>query len=67
VVSLFVGQRVRGSSRRRTRRTWRALNELIEVGKVTPVLDRTYQLIEAPEAVRYLERGHPSGKVVVTV
>jgi NADPH:quinone reductase-like Zn-dependent oxidoreductase len=44
-----------------------ALRELIEAGKVTPVIDRTYPLIEAAEAIRYLERGHPRGKVVVTV
>jgi NADPH:quinone reductase-like Zn-dependent oxidoreductase len=45
----------------------RDLRELIEFGKVTPVIDRTYPLIEAPEAIRYLERGHPRGKVVITV
>jgi NADPH:quinone reductase-like Zn-dependent oxidoreductase len=44
-----------------------ALAELIEAGKVTPVIDRTFPLIEAPEAIRYMERGHPGGKVVVTV
>jgi NADPH:quinone reductase-like Zn-dependent oxidoreductase len=45
----------------------RVLRELLEAGKVTPVIDRTYPLIESPEAVRYLEEGHPRGKVVVTV
>jgi NADPH:quinone reductase-like Zn-dependent oxidoreductase len=34
---------------------------------VTPVIDRTYPLIEAPDAIRYLEGGHPPGKVVITV
>jgi NADPH:quinone reductase-like Zn-dependent oxidoreductase len=34
---------------------------------VTPVIDRTYQLVEAPDAIRYLEQGHPRGKVVITV
>jgi NADPH:quinone reductase-like Zn-dependent oxidoreductase len=43
------------------------LKELIEAGKVTPVIDRTYPLVEAPEAIRYLEQGHARGKVVVTV
>ncbi|MFD0467103.1 NAD(P)-dependent alcohol dehydrogenase [Nonomuraea thailandensis] len=38
---------------------------LIESGKVTPVIDRTYPLAEAAEAIRYLERGHARGKVVV--
>ena len=40
---------------------------LIETGKLTPVVDRTYPLAEAAEAVRYLETGHARGKVVVTV
>jgi len=40
---------------------------LMEAGKVTPVIDRTYKLSEAAEALRYLETGHARGKVVVTV
>ena len=40
---------------------------LMESGTVTPVIDRTYKLSEAAEALRYLERGHARGKVVVTV
>jgi NADPH:quinone reductase-like Zn-dependent oxidoreductase len=40
---------------------------LMESGKVTPVIDRTYKLSEAAEALRYLEKGHARGKVVVTV
>jgi NADPH:quinone reductase-like Zn-dependent oxidoreductase len=43
------------------------LKELIEVGKVTPLMDRTYSLSEVPEAIRYLEEGHAQGKVVITV
>lgn len=43
------------------------LKELIEAGKVRPVIDRTYPLSETPEAVRYLEQGHARGKVVITV
>jgi NADPH:quinone reductase-like Zn-dependent oxidoreductase len=43
-----------------------ALVELIEAGKVTPVIGRTYPLDEAPEAIRYLEQGHARGKVVIT-
>jgi NADPH:quinone reductase-like Zn-dependent oxidoreductase len=44
-----------------------ALKELIEAGKVTPVIDRTYSVSEVPEAIRYLEEGHARGKVVITV
>jgi NADPH:quinone reductase-like Zn-dependent oxidoreductase len=43
------------------------LKELIEAGKVTPVIDRTYPLSDTPEAFRYLEEVHARGKVVITV
>jgi NADPH:quinone reductase-like Zn-dependent oxidoreductase len=43
------------------------LKEFIEAGKVTPVIDRTYPLSDAPEAFRYLDEGHARGKVVITV
>ncbi len=43
------------------------LKELVEAGSVTPVVDRTYPLSEAAEAIRYLEQGHARGKVVITV
>jgi NADPH:quinone reductase-like Zn-dependent oxidoreductase len=41
--------------------------ELLEAGKVTPVIDRTYPLSEVPDAMRYLAEGHAQGKVVITV
>jgi len=40
---------------------------LMQEGKVTPVIDRTYKLSDAAEALRYLEQGHARGKVIVTV
>ena len=43
------------------------LKELLEAGKVTPVIDRHFALSEVPEAIRYLEEGHAQGKVVITV
>jgi NADPH:quinone reductase-like Zn-dependent oxidoreductase len=43
------------------------LRDLMQAGKVTPVIDRRYPLSEVPEAIRYLEAGHARGKVVVTV
>jgi len=44
-----------------------ALTELIEAGKVAPVIDRTFAFGETPAAVRYCEEGHTRGKVVITV
>jgi NADPH:quinone reductase-like Zn-dependent oxidoreductase len=43
------------------------LIELLETGKVVPVIDRRFPLAETAEALRYLEEGHPRGKVVITV
>ena len=45
----------------------KVLVELIQAGKVTPVIDRTYPLSEAPAAIRYLEEGHARGKVIISV
>lgn len=43
------------------------LAELLASGKISPVIDRRYSLAEVPDAIRYLERGHVRGKVVITV
>jgi NADPH:quinone reductase-like Zn-dependent oxidoreductase len=43
------------------------LKELLEAGKIVPVIDRYYPLSEVPEALRYLGKGHAKGKVVITV
>jgi NADPH:quinone reductase-like Zn-dependent oxidoreductase len=44
-----------------------AIKELIEAGNVTPIIDRTYPLSEAPKAIHYLEEGHARGKIAITV
>ena len=43
------------------------IRALAEAGKVTPVIDRRYQLSEVPEALRYQGEGHPRGKIVIAV
>jgi NADPH:quinone reductase-like Zn-dependent oxidoreductase len=42
------------------------LKELIEAGKVTPVVDRAYPLSDVPDAIRYLREGRARGQVVIT-
>jgi NADPH:quinone reductase-like Zn-dependent oxidoreductase len=48
-------------------RDYPKLNELLESGKVVPVIDRSFPLAETAEALRYLESGHPRGKIGITV
>jgi NADPH:quinone reductase-like Zn-dependent oxidoreductase len=43
------------------------LKELLEAGKLKPVIDRSYTLSEVPDAIRYLEGEHAKGKIVITV
>jgi NADPH:quinone reductase-like Zn-dependent oxidoreductase len=43
------------------------LKEMIEAGKITPVIDRTFSLSQVPEAIHYLETGQAQGKIVITV
>jgi len=67
LVSMFVPQRMTMLASKELGEDFDALRELIEAGKVRPVIDRTYPLSEAPDAIRHLEEGHPRGKVVITV
>ena len=43
------------------------LKELIEAGKLFPIVDRTYQLSEVPEALRYFGEGRHKGKIVIAI
>jgi NADPH:quinone reductase-like Zn-dependent oxidoreductase len=43
------------------------LSELMQAGKVTPVIDRSYALSDVPAAIKYLEEGHARGKVVIKI
>jgi NADPH:quinone reductase-like Zn-dependent oxidoreductase len=67
VLSRLVGQRLLPLLAQLRRDDLVVLNEMVEAGTLTPVVDRTFPLREAPEAIRYLEAGHARGKVVVTV
>jgi NADPH:quinone reductase-like Zn-dependent oxidoreductase len=67
MLSPFVGQRLRAVMAREGREDLLVLRELIEAGKVTPVLDRTFGLDDAAEAIQYVEDGHARGKVAITL
>jgi NADPH:quinone reductase-like Zn-dependent oxidoreductase len=67
LLSMFIGQRLRGLMSKENGEDLETLRQLIEAGKVSPVIDRTYPLIEAPDAIRYLEKGHPRGKIIIVV
>lgn len=66
-LSPFVRQRLRPFVPAGKGEDLAVLTELIEAGKVTPVIDRTYPLSETAEALAYYGQGHTRGKVVITV
>jgi NADPH:quinone reductase-like Zn-dependent oxidoreductase len=67
VLSWFVRQRLLPFLARGSKADLSLLRELLEAGKVTPVIDRSYPLSDVPEAIRYLEEGHARGKVVISM
>jgi NADPH:quinone reductase-like Zn-dependent oxidoreductase len=67
LLSRFVRQRVIVLSTVRSKEDLSELRQLAESGKVKPVLDRTYPLSQAPDAVRYLEQEHARAKVIITM
>ena len=67
LVSMFAGQRLRSLTAKEGAEDLEAVTRLIESSAVTPVIDRTYALAGAPDAIRYLAEGHAAGKVAVTV
>jgi NADPH:quinone reductase-like Zn-dependent oxidoreductase len=66
-VSRFGNQKMVAWTAKPTKKDLAHLKELIEGGKVVPVIDKMYPLSDVPEAIRYLETGHARGKVVITV
>jgi NADPH:quinone reductase-like Zn-dependent oxidoreductase len=66
-LSLFVRQKILPFVTSMKREDLGVMKDLLEAGKVTPVIDQTYPLAEAAEAVRHLEGGHARGKVVLSV
>jgi len=67
IVSMFARQQGKPSVKTQNRADLVALKELVEAGKITPVVDRTYALADAPEAIAHLADGHVRGTVVLRV
>jgi NADPH:quinone reductase-like Zn-dependent oxidoreductase len=67
VVSMFVRQQASPTVKTQNHDDLVALKGLVEAGKVTPVIDRTYPLTETPEAIGHVAAGHARGTVVIAV
>jgi len=67
LLSPFVSQGLKSMLAELTKEDLAVLAQLMQDGKVTPVIDRRYPLAETAAAVRYLEAGHARGKVIINV
>jgi NADPH:quinone reductase-like Zn-dependent oxidoreductase len=67
VLAPFVSQRLVAVEGTSTRADLNTLAAMIDAGEVIPVIDRVYAFADAPDGLRYVENGHPKGKVVVTL
>jgi NADPH:quinone reductase-like Zn-dependent oxidoreductase len=67
LLSPLVSQRLLFFIARQNRDDLAVIRDLLQAGKVAPVIDRTYPLSGVPEAIGYLEQGHAHGKVVITL
>jgi NADPH:quinone reductase-like Zn-dependent oxidoreductase len=67
ILSLIGRKKVCGFIAKLNKRDLAFLKDLLDSGKIVPVIDRSYPLGEVAEALRYLEDGHAQGKVIITV
>src|ERR1700730_9321888 len=67
VLSPFISQQMGMMMADTSQKDLTILADLMQSGKIKPVIDRTYKLSEVPAAIAYLEEGHARGKVVITV
>jgi NADPH:quinone reductase-like Zn-dependent oxidoreductase len=67
VLSKFVSQKMGMMLAELNQKDLTALADLMQSGKIIPVIDRTYKLSELPQAIQYLEQGHARGKVIIAV
>jgi NADPH:quinone reductase-like Zn-dependent oxidoreductase len=67
VMSLFVSQKFLMLLAQPNKEDLTIIRDLMQSGKVTPVIDRRYRLSQVPDAIRYLEEGHARGKVIISL
>jgi NADPH:quinone reductase-like Zn-dependent oxidoreductase len=67
VLSRFISQNFVMFIAKRSKEDLTIMHDLMQAGKVTPVIDRRYKLSEVPDAIRYLQQGHARGKIVITL
>lgn len=67
LLSPFVGQRLLGVISTERAADYDTLSNLIETGKLAPVIDRSFPLAEAPQAIAYVQSAHSRGKVTITL
>jgi NADPH:quinone reductase-like Zn-dependent oxidoreductase len=67
VLSPFISQQMGMMMADANQKDLTVLGDLMQSGKMKPVIDRTYKLSEVPAAIAYLEEGHARGKVIITV
>jgi NADPH:quinone reductase-like Zn-dependent oxidoreductase len=67
LLSRFVSQKMGMMMADANQKDLTVLADMMQTGKLKPVIDRTYKLDQVPDAIRYLEQGHARGKVVITV
>jgi NADPH:quinone reductase-like Zn-dependent oxidoreductase len=67
IVSPFISQKFKGFIGKLLKEDLTVLRDLMQQGKVTPVIERRYPMSETADALRYLEDGHARGKVVITI
>ena len=67
VLSPFISQKMGMMMADANQKDLTVLADMMQTGKLKPVIDRTYKLDQVPDAIRYLEEGHARGKVIITV
>jgi NADPH:quinone reductase-like Zn-dependent oxidoreductase len=67
ILSPFINQKMGMMMADANQKDLTILGDMMQSGKLKPVIDRTYKLDQLPDAIRYLEEGHARGKVVITV